>query len=266
MREVPGQLSWPSRGPWGGQQTPAEVWCGFRYPGASDFPFWGRPGGKRDTALRPQTLCPLTTLRLFLHLSPGDTMALPSAAGEWGIPGNKALGGILGLGMAGLGSKGRSRPGLGQWEVQVISQREVGLAMGEGLCDILECPRLPVLRSPPHGQHCPRDQGTLARASWCSRPSDPQAPRALAMPSQDFAPADAYTNRPFLLPAASPCSGSCSPARLSGSQRQRRGRATTHTHAALYCSLRPEGCSRSGPHLPPHRLNVKTQVIDRTSH
>lgn len=60
-------------------------------------------------------------------------MALPSAAGEWGHPWKQeGLGGIPGQRMAGLGNKGRSRPRLGPWEVQVISQREVGLALGEG--------------------------------------------------------------------------------------------------------------------------------------
>lgn len=81
-------------------------------------------------------------------------MALPIAVSKWGIPGNKRPGKSPRSG-DGLRSEWRSRRGelgLRQWEVQVISQREVGPGpMGAGLGDILECPGLPVLGSPPTG-------------------------------------------------------------------------------------------------------------------
>lgn len=62
----------------------------FQCPGAVDFPFWGRPGGSKDHSPKASNFASTSHSETqFPHLSPGGTMALPRAAGEWGISGNK---------------------------------------------------------------------------------------------------------------------------------------------------------------------------------
>lgn len=104
-------------------------------------------------ASRLQPLCPLISLRLSFPRQRIQWLC-PLQLVNGASPGSKRPGKNPRSG-DGLRSKWRNRRGelgLRQWEVQVISQREVGPGpMGAGQDDILECPGLPVLGRPPTG-------------------------------------------------------------------------------------------------------------------